>query len=286
MRPPSLAPAPRALALAALAAAAASCGERAAPGERPTVLVSVAPQAFFVERLAGDEVRVVVLIPPGASPHAFEPTVAQVQAFERASLHFAVGHPGFGFEAAWVERLLDEHPDIRRASAAAGAELLPDDPHLWLSPRVARSMAAELEPALAAVLPRSAERIAERRRALESEIDALDAEIGAELAPWRGRAFLVLHPAWAYFARDYGLEQLAIEPEGKEPSARALAQLIERAREARIRTVFVDPQSSRREAEVVAGELGARVEVLDPLARDWPANLRATARALSRSFAE
>jgi zinc transport system substrate-binding protein len=117
------------------------------------------------------------------------------------------------------------------------------------------------------------------------ELALLDRELAAILAPHRGRSFFVFHPTWGYFAHDYGLRQVAIEQEGNPPTDRELTRLQERARAARIRTLFVQPQIAGRGAEAVAAAVGATVVRLDPLAVDVPANLRSVARRLAESFA-
>jgi zinc transport system substrate-binding protein len=252
-----------------------------AGGERPLVVVSVLPEAWFVERLAGDAVAIEVMIPPGASHHTYEPTVAQMEALERARLYLSIGHPHFTFETAWLDRL----------SAASALEIVPvgadapcreeDDPHVWVTPAAARVISRNVARALADLLPERRDAIESRLAATLEEIDAVDAEI-RELLSRSGRSsFVVFHPAWGCFAADFGLEQLAIEHEGKEPTAGQLARVIERARAEGVRTVLVQPQLSRESAEVVAREIGAEVRVVDAVARDWPAMMRSLAQALA-----
>jgi zinc transport system substrate-binding protein len=272
----------RTLLLAAAIGALAGC---ATPGETPSgppvVVVSVLPQAFFVERLAGDAVEIEVMIPPGASPHTHEPDVRQMKALSRASLYLSIGHPHFPFENEWIDRL----------GGASGPRVVPmgrgvpcpdeEDPHVWVAPGAARVLARNAAAALADLLPHERGAIGERLVALEDEIGRVDAEVSATLAGRRSAAFLVFHPSWGCFAAEYGLEQLAIEDEGKEPTAGLLARLVERARADGVRAVLVQPQLSRESADVIASEIGAEVRIVDPLARDWPEMMRALARALA-----
>jgi zinc transport system substrate-binding protein len=258
-----------------------ACGSEQPDRDRPLVVVSVLPQAFFVERIGADLVEIAVMIPPGASPAAHEPNLGQLEALSRASLYVKVGHPHFPFEAAWLEQLLAERRDLPVVDASAGLERTEDDPHIWVSPRHARAMARNIGTALAALLPAQAATLESRLERLLAEIDATDTEVREILRDSRGRAFFVFHPAWGYFAEEYGLRQVAIQESGKEPDPRALAEFIEEAKEAQVKVVFAQPHFDAASARVIAEELGGRVESLDPLAYDWPRNLRDAARAIA-----
>jgi zinc transport system substrate-binding protein len=266
-------------ALLALLLAAGACA-REARSDRPVVAVSMLPLGWLVERIAGDLVQVEVMIPPGASEVSFEPALPQLQAASRASLYVKLGHPAFEFEAAWLDDLLASRAELPVVDACAGLPLRPDDPHVWTSPRAMAGMARNVATALERILPEHAAALHERLRMLLADIDALDAELRAAFADRHGARFVVLHPAWGYLAADYGLEQIALEREGKEPGVRELAERVAQARADRIRVVFVQPQLDARSASALAAEIGADVESLDPLAADWAANLRHVARPL------
>ncbi|MBW2535696.1 MAG: zinc ABC transporter substrate-binding protein [Deltaproteobacteria bacterium] len=269
--------------LLALAASALWCGGEGEPrAVRPVVAVSVLPQAFLVERLAGEAVEVVVMIPPGASPATHEPTMDQLTAVSRAALYVKVGHPHFPFEETWLSRLLGRGEGrLRVFDCAAGTELDHEDPHLWTSPRQVRALLPRLAEELQQLLPSSAGAIAASRDRLAADLDALDKELGELFTGLERREFFVFHPAWGYLARDHGLEQVAIERGHAEPSPEELSRTIDRARAAGARAVFVQPQSSHRAAEVVAREIGAEIRALDPLSRDYLVNLRQVGRALA-----
>lgn len=258
----------------------AACGAPEHSDPRPVVAVSVLPLAYFAERIAGDRVRVAVMLPPAASPASYEPNMAQLTAIARAALYVEVGHPDFPFEASWLDAAMADAGDLPVVSASAAGEGVRGDPHVWLSPRLARALSARIEAALAQILPEARAELAANRRALEEEIDAVDRELRARLTPLRGGRFTVFHPAWGYLAREYGLVQVAIERDGKEPDPHALAQLVERARADGVKVIFAQPHFDRASADLLAAEVGARVELLDPLAYDWPANLREVARRL------
>lgn len=158
------------------------------------------------------------------------------------------------------------------------------DPHIWLAPELMHIIAANTEQALSALDPDNSEIYKNNLRVFLNEIEALDSDIRKTLdpVPAETRTFMVFHPSWGYFARQYGLTQLPIEAEGKEPGPRALAGLIAEGREMGVKVVFVQPQFSDKSAQVIASELGAQVIRLDPLAEDWADNLRKAAGTFAK----
>lgn len=287
-----------------------ACGDappsvrRSAPDGRLPVAVSIPPQAWLVERLGGDRVETQVLMPPGASPSTFEPSPRQIVALDRARLYLAVGHPDFPFESRLLDRLLDHRDDLTviemtdglgslaltgHDHAHDGAEQPASeiDPHVWVAPGTMAAAAGPVARALAELDPEHAELYRRNLAALDDEIAALDRELAAKFSDLEPehRRFWVYHPAWGYLARQYGLEQIAMEAGGKELSAARLVELTDRAGAERVTVVFVQSGFSDRAARALAAETGARVEVLDPLARDWPENLRAVADRLHRAMA-
>ncbi|MEB2313739.1 MAG: zinc ABC transporter substrate-binding protein [Sorangiineae bacterium] len=257
---------------------------RATPAERPLVAVSVLPQAWFVERLAGDAVEIETLLPPGASPHTYEPRFEQAAALSRAAVYVEVGHPSFLIEQTWLPRFRADNPKMLVVDSSAGAERRPGDAHVWLAPSVAREMAKNVAAALIERMPERRAELERRRAALLETIDEVDREVRRTLADVKGRRFYVFHPAWGYFAAEYGLEQVSIEQEGHEPDVRAVEEVVRRARADHARAIFTQPQSSREAAELVAKEIGAELVELDPLARDWAKNLRSVASALEKAL--
>jgi len=229
-------------------------------------------------------VRVDVVLPRGANAHTFEPTWETAEALAGAALYVRVGHPGLPFERTALEALPAGAAGPEIVDAAEGEDVRGEDPHLWLSPRRMRGFAERLAPALARAAPAQAAAVDGRRAALREAIDALDRELAARTLPHRGRTLFVAHPAFGAFARDYGLRQEALERHHKEPDPAALAEVLASARRAGTRALVVQPGFPREVAELVAGELGARVVAVDPLDADWPATLRAVAAAVEASY--
>lgn len=267
-----------------------------------TVAVSILPQTYFVERIAGERAAVMVLVGPGDSPATYELTPRQLTDLAGARVYFRIGVP---MEHALVPRLARNHPqlavvDTRGAQAATPPTAAPHpthaddhgehDPHVWLSPRLAADQAAVIATTFARLDPTGADLYRGNLATLQAELTALDAEIGSLLAPVRGGTIFVFHPAFGYLCGDYGLEQVAIEAGGLAPSPKHLTEVLSSARAAGAQAIFVQPQSSTTAATTVATELGIEVVTLDPLARDYQENLRQIAHAFStaldRSFAD
>jgi zinc transport system substrate-binding protein len=255
--------------------AIAGCG--AAAAERPGVVVSVRPLGWAVERLAGDAVAVVALVPPGADVETFAPSPRDLVALERSRLAVLVGHPAVLFERTYLEPWLARHPGVAAVRLGGAGD---GDPHLWLSPRAVGAVLPALAARLTALAPEAAERIDRAERELAAELAAFDRELAARFAASPARTVLLQHPLLDSWAREYGLVALAIEHEGKEPSPARLASLVERARAARAPAVIAQRGLPSRGARIVAAEIGARVIEVDPLAPDWLANLRRIADAV------
>lgn len=293
------------LLLAAALLPAAACGGRPEPegDHRLRVAVSVAPQAYFVERIGGDRVSVTVMIPPGFSHVDYPLTPRRMMALADAGLYVKVGHPAFDYEWRYIDPWLRRAPHVRVVDMSRGMRLLSGeegeeahagadhghghsdhdhgdgDPHVWVAPDTVAVAARNIARALEAADPAGAPVYRAGLRSFLEEIAALDREIRAGLAGAGGRKFLVYHPDWGYFARQYGLEQISIEAEGKEPSAARMIRLIDRARREGVRLVLIQGGFPRKSAQVIADAVHGRVVVADPQEKDWPDNLRRVAAA-------
>jgi zinc transport system substrate-binding protein len=238
-----------------------------------TVAVSILPQAEFVEAVGGKGVEVLVMVPPGASPATYEPTTDQLMALTSADMYVKVGSP-LPFETLFLPRLIDANPSMVVVDSGEGIEIVEHDPHTWNSPPNAMIMVDHIAEALAEIDPAHREQYLQNRDAYLAGLNELDADIRTMFMEKEQRSFMVFHPAWGYFAREYGLEQIPIEIEGKEPSPGQLAALIRRAEEEHITVIFVNPQMSTESAEVIAQQIGATLVPADPLARNYTENLR------------
>lgn len=261
------------------------------------VFVSIVPEKTFVTRIGGDQVQVAVMVQPGSSPHTYEPSPRQLAALADANLYFRIGMP---FEQSWMHRIRSINPQLDVVDLRAGIPLRRSadshfhegtdhghalqDPHIWTNPRLVITMAAHIRDALTQANPAGATEYKANYEAFAAELRTLDSEIRNLLAGLSHRRFLVFHPAWGYFADEYGLEEIAIEAEGKPPGAAALARLIERAKRENIHVIFVQPQFSSAPALAVARALDARLIPADPLAADYGASLLHLARSLREAL--
>lgn len=256
--------------------------------DRLVVAVTVAPQAYLVERLAGDAVEVLVMVPAGAGGEAehYSPTPSQMRALERCRLYFKVGHRAFSLETVHVEPFLASHREIRPVSlAGAERDSLPGDPHLWLSPRRMARATGELAQALGELLPARRAAITSRAAELAAEIAELDGELGRRFAAAAEKTFFVNHGSLGYFARDYGLIQRALEYHGREPTASRLRRLTTELRQRRVPVVLVQDGFSRAAAEILARDAALELRGFDPLERDWLAATRRLGDAVAAALA-
>lgn len=271
------------------------------------VFVSIAPQKYFVQQIGHDLVDVQVMIQPGADPHTYEPKPRQMAAMARARIYFAIG---IEFEQAKLKKLTRANPQMKVVPTDQGIEKIPMparhhgaendglrphtengreqdshasgglDPHIWLSPPLVIKQAAVIRTALQEIDPAHRLTYEANYQAFVSEITQLDAELDNIFAAKRGLQFMVFHPAWGYFAHTYGLRQLPVEIEGKNPKPAQLRELIEHAQANEIKVIFVQPQFSARSAQLIAKQIGGQVVFADPLAEDWADNLRQVARQI------
>ena len=254
------------------------------------IFVSIVPQKYFVERIGGEHVKVDVMVKSGESLATFNPNPKKMSRLSQAKLYFSIGVP---FETVWIERIQSIHPNLQivplHDSTHKNLKTEHDvhhshgshDPHIWTSPAKVKVIAQKIKDTLTHIKPEQEKYFAANLQAFLSDLDTLDKDIRTILARSDNSRFMVFHPAWSYFAEDYGLEQVAIEEEGKEPGARALQKIIEKGKRLGIKVIFVQKQFSLSIAENIAKIIGATVREMDPLAEDYMANMRRTAKAIS-----
>jgi len=259
------------------------------------VVASIAPLAYFAERIGGTHVAVSVMVPPGGNPHSYEPSPRQMVRLGKAILFIKAGS-GVEFELDWMQRFLSVNHALRLCNAVEGIRLFPVkhdgaahqderyDPHYWLSPANGIIIARNVKKALISVDPAHRKEYAANGATLEAELQLLDQELHRKLAGLKNRRFLVFHPAWGYYADNFHLEQIAVEDEGKTLTPRQMLRVIEKAKANRIGVVFVSSQFSTAQAETIALEIGGRICSVDPLSPDYQNNLRRATSAFIESM--
>ena len=236
-----------------------------------------------MREVAGERVDILVMVPSGRSPHTYKPSPAQLEKLRRVEIYFAVGSE-IEFERIWMGKLKEINPKMRIINCSEGILFLDDDPHVWLSPRNAKIMVENICRAFVDFDPQNRDLYIKNRDLYIEELDELDGELKRAFAKLKKRKFLVFHPAWAYFAKDYGLEQIAVEIEGGEPGPRDLERLVEMARREGMKVIFASPGFEAERARAIAEAIGGRVEIADPLASDYVSNLRRVSDALVRAL--
>ena len=264
---------------------------------KPIVFVSLEVQEGWVKKIAGDKVVVESLIKAGTNAHTYEPKPSTMKQLARASLLLGIG---IEFEEVWFLKFQQLYPNIKIVKLDEKMNKIENDehahahhehdefcehghfdPHVWLSVVNAKIAADKI---LEALINTDGANEAEYRANYAkfiAELDALHSELSSKLAPLKGAKFMVFHPTWGYFARDYDLVQVPIEVGGKEPKPAQLQKLIKAAKEQRVRTIFVQRGFSQKAARQLAQEIGARVLETDPLSARWAEGMRSFAEAIS-----
>lgn len=271
------------------------------PDKEKSVLVSIAPYAFFVDQIAGKSISVDTLIPEGANPHIYEPKPKEVGKVRGAALWIRLGE---SFDQKVFKVLQEQNPDMKIVDITQGIHLLSaceaendlqhshcdhgaqdegKDLHIWLSPRLAKVQAQTIAQALSHTFPENQALYEKNLAAFNLKLDEVDQTISKMLDPFKGEAILVSHPAFAYFCKDYNLIQLSVEMEGKEPLPQQITQLLQEAQNYKVATVILEPQYSNKGAELIAEQLHVPTVVIDPYTEDYLDNLLHIADIIAKS---
>jgi len=255
------------------------------------IISSILPEQTFIQAIGGDKVSVSLMVKPGNSPHTYEPKPSQMKDISHADLYLAIG---VEFEKVWLPRFSSQNSQMKVMDISEGVEKLTitgghekkgeqHDPHIWTSPANVKIIAKNILAALTQADSAHAVYYQKRYEALIAEVEQTDQIITGLLSTLakEKRAFIVFHPSWGYFAKQYGLRQTPIEIGGKAPKPHAVQELIKHARELKIRTILTSPEFSDAIAKQIASELGVKVLKISPLAPDWSANLIRLAKAIS-----
>jgi len=272
--------------------------ETAAPASAlPLIAVSIPPQAWFVSRIAGENMRITILAEPGQNPHNYEPSPRQLHDLGEAKVWILSGTE---FEISLRPKIAALFSGLRIVDGTDGVEFrtLEDheeedthhdhsfievDRHTWLGLMPAKILAAHIRNVLSQIDPANAAYYSRQYDTLVSEIDDEFARLRIELAPLKGRSVFVYHPSFGYFLDEFEIIQEAVETGGKEPGPRELNHLIDRVRQEQAAVIFVQAQFPVNAAKTVASATGAQLISLDPLAADWLANIHLMGEALKKA---
>lgn len=251
------------------------CNSTSEGDGKKTIYVTIAPLRSIVEEVTCGDYNVEILVPKGASPESFEPTAKNLMALNDAEQIFSVGL--INFEQSLVgsvkesDRIVDLSHGIELLAGSCShcnhAHAHGVDPHIWTSPRALKRMVENVGVAMQRVAPDSV-KYGERADELIRELEALDSMCSRELRANNVDAIMIYHPAFTYYANDYGIEQISVEQDGKEPSPRQLTSLVEKAINHNISKVFIQPQYSKDKLSALASECGAEIVEVDPLSED------------------
>jgi zinc transport system substrate-binding protein len=261
-----------------------SCTNKNKSDKNNAITVTILPQKYFVEQIAGTTFPINVMLPPGSSPDDYEPTPKQVQELNKSFVYFYIGH--LGFEKSWMKKFSETATEVHYVSCSNGIDLLVSehehcteaeglqhqhgtDPHIWTSPENVKTISRNIFNTLTAKFPEKTDEFKANLDVFINKIDSLDFYIRATFDDTLNTDFMIFHPALGYYADDYHLSQHSIEYEGKSPSTAHMKRMVDLARERGIKTVFVQTQFETSKAEAIAKEINAEMVVVDPLAEDW-----------------
>lgn len=268
--------------------------------DKINAVVTIGPLAEFASAVGGERVEVSVLVPPGAEPHTFEPTPSDMLKIADADIYIKNG-AGLEF---WMDRILQANPQMLVIDSSRGIDLISEDadsekieqtnsdsgedsavdPHIWLSPKNAVVQVSNICDGLIQADPADKDYFINNTDLYIEQLRTVDIDINTSLEGARRRTFIVHHPAWTYFAQDYGLTQLPIMENEQEPGPRYLAGVVERARAEGISVIFVEPEFNQKTAEVLAREMNCSIVYIDPLAGDYLDNLLYSAERIAESL--
>jgi zinc transport system substrate-binding protein len=259
---------------------------------KPLITVSILPQKYFVEKIAGDKYDVNVMVPPGASHENYDPTPKQIVGLSNAVVYFRVGN--IDFEKTWIQKFSENYPDLKFVNLSKKLDLIESaddnhhhgqtEPHTWMSPRNVKSMAKIIYETLVEMDMKNESFYTLNYKLFIQELDSLNELVRTKFQHSKSNSFIIYHPALTYYARDFGLIQWVIELEGKSPSVQHIRDLIDIAKREKIKAVLVQKQFDVSKAETIANEIGGIVIEIDPLNENWSKEIVDITNKLSEAF--
>lgn len=255
-----------------------SCNTFKTENEKPIISVSIFPEKYFVEQIAGDDFIINVAVAPGASHSDYDPTPTEMNAIHKSIAYFKIG--GIGFEYTTLPRICSSNSKIKIYNLSEGVDFEGSneqhccehhgvDPHIWLSPKMVKTISENIFKAVSELNPQKKECYQVNLNRFLERLESLDSTISAQLQPCNNRSFMIYHPALTYFAKDYHLEQIAIEMDGKEPTAAWMQEVSRQIFEKNIKLIFIQSQYDTNNAKAISDATGAKLIVIDPMSEHW-----------------
>lgn len=276
----------RYLSMIMLATLLFSCNRAVEKANKPTITVSILPQKHMVEQIAGQNFNINVLVPDGSGPETYEPTAQQMQEISKSTICFTVGL--LDFEKSWLHKANEMYPNLKVVNTSVGLDLIEGhaeynhdhghyhsgiDPHTWLSLKEIKKQSKTMLDQLVQIDPENKDTYTSNQQKFVARLDSLDSVIASKLSSVEKPSFMIYHPSLSYYSRDYNIEQISIEFEGKEPSPSHMKELIDIAKAKKISTIFYSEQFDKRSAKAIADQLGITMAGFNPIAENFEDNL-------------
>ena len=263
--------------------------------KKKVITVSIVPQKTFVQKIAGNNFDINILVPPGTSPETGSLLPSQLKDVVNSDIWFRIGL--LGIEYAWQDKIVQANSKMKVVDLSEGLDLINEshehgekvheggiDPHTWLSPVLVKQMAKKIADELILINPEKANEYNLNYIKFANEIDKLDNDIKNSLREYRGSKFIIFHPCLSYFARDYGLIQYSLEAGGKEPTPQHMVEVVRTAKAENIKVIYIQSDFDQNQASVFAEEIKGKVIVLDPLSHEWEENMRLMTQTFVDNF--
>ena len=251
--------------------------------DKLSILVSILPQYEFVKKVGGDKVSINVMIPPGAVPENYEPLPNQLKQIYTSDIYVKVGSP-LPFEQSWIGKIKDLNENIKFIDMSKDVSISDNDPHIWLSLRLAQKEIENILSGLCEISPKNCAYFKDNASKYIQDLNSLDDNLKELFITTKNKSFLVFHPSWAYLASDYGLKQVAIEKHGHEPLADDIMNIINWSKTNNIKFVFISPEFDKKHAEVISKEINAKLVEIDPLAKNYLENIKEVSQKIYESL--
>jgi len=271
-----------------------SCNHHGSNSGEKIITVSIPPFKYFIDAIGGEDFSVNIMVPAGANPHIYEPVPDQIANLRKSVAYVSDGY--LGFEMTWLDRFYETNRGMKKLSLSQNIELIKPighsdsehvegaDPHYWVSPQCALVMASAIKSLLIDLNPGNKEKYELNYINLVKSINDIDKRARELFSGYQNKPFMIFHPTLGYLARDYGLKEIAVENEGKEPNPSSLKELIDIGKAEKIRVIFVQKEYDTKNARAIAAETGAVLDTIDPLSENWAVSVQQIIDALYKSF--